>query len=120
MNLITKRLFGYGLAVLLSFAVSGCTKQDDVFLELCEKGTADEVRRALASGANVHARDAKFGGTALMWAAGNSNPEVVKVLLAGGADVRAVDKWGNDAILYAQHNETGAKEKIICTSPDLI
>ncbi len=91
MNPVIKRLSRYVLMALLGFAVLGCAKQNDVFLDLCKKGTADEVRRALASGANVNARD-KDGVTALMCAArGNANPDVVKVLLEGGANVHARD-----------------------------
>ncbi len=89
-----------------------CAMPDAVFLDLCLKGTAEEVRKALDSGASIHARD-KRGETALMGTAFNLNPEVVKVLLAGGADIRSVDKWGNNAVWWAQDNKTGAKEKIV-------
>ena len=42
----------------------------------------------LAKGANVNARAAR-GQTALMWAVSQKHPDVVKVLLAHGADVHA-------------------------------
>ena len=168
------------IQILKGYSSAQSAMPEDAFLELCKKGTAEEVRKALVFDTNANAR-VIGGGTALMWAAmENSNPEVVKVLLAGGADanaksedgwtaliaaagfntpevvkvllaggadvnakseggvtalmaaawknpnpavvkmllvggadIRAVDKEGNDAILYAQHNETGAKEKII-------
>ena len=58
-----------------------CAMSDIVFLDLCLRGTAEEVRKALDSGANIHVRD-KIGATALMYAAEeNPSPEVVKVLL---------------------------------------
>ncbi|MBQ7249367.1 MAG: ankyrin repeat domain-containing protein, partial [Deltaproteobacteria bacterium] len=56
----------------------------------------------------------KNGVTVLMWAArNNANPEVVKVLLAGGADVRDMDDDGRNAIWHARHNKTDNREKII-------
>ena len=44
--------------------------------------------------------------TALMYAAmGNTNPEVIRVLLDAGADGKARDKNGKTAFDYAQDNE---------------
>ena len=58
----------------------------DEFFDLCDSGTAAQVREALDAGADVNARD-EFGATALMHAAGNNEgPEVVAVLLNAGAD----------------------------------
>ena len=72
---------------------------DYAFCALCEKGTVEEVRRALASGANANARD-KHGNTVLMLAAEeNSNPEVVKALLKRGADVNARNRMGNTVLM---------------------
>ena len=76
----------------------GAPQSDDAFIELCEKGTAEEVRSALDSGANVHA-SGDVGQTALMHAAAkNSNPDVIKVLLESGADIRAIDEYGGMAL----------------------
>ncbi len=84
---------------------------DKAFIELCKKGTADEVRRALAYGANVCAKD-KDGWTALMYAAAeNPNPEVVKALLRGGAEVNAKNKDGATALMLAA---------VIHTDPEVV
>jgi ankyrin repeat protein len=53
-------------------------------------GRVDIMKGLLASGANVNAREKKFGQTALMWAAGNT--EALQMLVNGGADIRAVTK----------------------------
>lgn len=59
----------------------------------------------LAKGTDIHARDNESGGTALIIAAGsNSSPEVVKALLAGGADINAEDKNGVMALMAAAGN----------------
>ncbi|MBQ6668797.1 MAG: ankyrin repeat domain-containing protein [Deltaproteobacteria bacterium] len=95
----------------------GAPQSDDAFIELCEKGTAEEVRSALASGANVHARD-NSGWTALMWAAAfNTHPEVVQMLMAGGADVNAKDKKGGTVLMWAAiHNSNSEVVKALLKS----
>ena len=57
------------------------TMTDVAFLELCAKGTAEEVRQALESGANIVVKD-DDDMTTLMWAAkNNTDPAVITVLL---------------------------------------
>jgi len=53
-------------------------------------GSADMVRQLLARHVDVNARDARYRQTALMWAAGR--PEIVRLLLAAGADVKAASR----------------------------
>ena len=81
-----KKFSRCGLLALRVFAVLSMVPitaqgvmSDDAFIELCKEGTAKEVRKALASGANAKARNNEFGVTALMCAAtANADPEVVK------------------------------------------
>jgi len=56
----------------------------------------------LKAGANPDARD-KYGKTALMWAAAAGNEKVATMLWKGGADLRAVDSSGWDALFAAAH-----------------
>lgn len=67
---------------------------DAAFLELCAKGTAEEVRQALNNcGANIEAQDEQ-GMTVLMHAAKcNTDLEVMKVLL------RAADEFNKKSFL---------------------
>ncbi len=53
-------------------------------------GSADMVRQLLAAHSDVNAREARYQQTALMWAAGK--PELVRLLLGAGADVKAASK----------------------------
>ena len=59
------------------------------------------MRKALASGANVDAETR--GITALMWAVAtrNPNPEVVKILLTGKADIHVIGGFGRMALMLA-------------------
>ena len=68
-----------------------------VWKEIIEKGDIEAVRKLIASGADVNARD-KDGSTALMRAAGIRKTEIVRVLLEHGADVNARDEWGETAL----------------------
>jgi len=62
-------------------------------------GSADMVAMLLDHGADVNAREAQFGQTALMWAAGQ--PAVAKLLLAHGADVQPVTRsWTVSRVIY--------------------
>ncbi len=62
-------------------------------------GSADMVAMLLDHKAEVNAREAQFGQTALMWAAGH--PDVAKLLLAHGADVKPVTKsWTVSRVIY--------------------
>src|SRR5205814_9118638 len=57
-------------------------------------GNVDAVRILLDRGADVNARENYKGQTALMWAAAERHPAVVKLLLERGADwkVRSFDR----------------------------
>ena len=61
------------------------------------KQDLEEVKKALATGANVNATDA-HGQSALMHAVAGNNPSIVKLLIDAGADANAMGtvygKWG--------------------------
>jgi ankyrin repeat protein len=52
-------------------------------------GTVEAVKLLLGRGADVHAREAWFGETALMWAAAENHASVVRLLVEAGADINA-------------------------------
>jgi 6-phosphogluconolactonase (cycloisomerase 2 family)/uncharacterized caspase-like protein len=72
------------------------------FFKLAITGTADEVRTALRSVADINARN-KDGWTALMLASrDNQKPEVIALLLKAGADTSARDsRYGRTAQMWA-------------------
>lgn len=64
-------------------------------------GSVDAVRRLVEYGATVDAREPSQGQTALMWAAAEHHPDVVKALIEAHADLKAHSKQGFMAIHFA-------------------
>ena len=64
-------------------------------------GKVDAVKLLLAAERDVHAKEAKRGQTALMWAAAEGHVEVVEALIAAGADFRARLDSGYTPFLFA-------------------
>ena len=107
MNFMMKKFSRCGLLALLSFMVlsmASVTAQgavsDATFLDLCESGTVQDVRRAIRNGANVNAKD-KDGRTPLMSSEVLRDPEKLRVLLNAKANVNAKDKNGQTALMEA-------------------
>ena len=53
------------------------------------KGDIEAVKKHLAAGADVNAKDDQFGGTPLHYATGRGRKEIVELLITEGADVNA-------------------------------
>ncbi|MEW6736386.1 MAG: ankyrin repeat domain-containing protein [Acidobacteriota bacterium] len=66
------------------------------------------VKILVTAGADVNAREVRFGRTALMWAAYNQDLESIKALLAAGADVNAGNldtiNYGKTTLMEAVEN----------------
>jgi uncharacterized protein len=71
-------------------------------LMTCAKsGSADAVRMLIEYGAAVNAKEPNQNQTALMWAAAECHPGVVKALIEAHADLRANTKQGFTALHFA-------------------
>lgn len=69
-------------------------------------GNAEAVKALLGHGANPNAKEAAHGQTALMWAAAERHPDVVRLLLADHADARARSaSWRQPVLLCCQYYE---------------
>jgi ankyrin repeat protein len=64
-------------------------------------GSADAVRMLIEYGAAVNAKEPSEGQTALMWAAAERHPDVVKAFIDAHADLKANTKHGFTAIHFA-------------------
>ena len=89
-----KRRLGFVfLAVILCLLlVPGAQAGDreDNLVKLAGKGDVDGVRSLLDQGVNVNAKDSALGCTALVYAAQWDKPDVVRLLLARGADINMI------------------------------
>ncbi|MFN0302261.1 MAG: ankyrin repeat domain-containing protein [Burkholderiales bacterium] len=85
---------------LLCVACLALASNDVAFIDAASKGDAASVRKLLAQGANVRARDAS-GRTALLAATYGNHLDVARMLIAAGADVNAQDDVKNSAYLLA-------------------
>jgi len=64
-------------------------------------GSAEAVRLLMARGADVNAKEPVQNQTALMWAAAEHHPDVVRALIEHSADVQARTKKGFTALHFA-------------------
>jgi ankyrin repeat protein len=65
---------------------------------------ADTVGLLIEKGASVNLTDHGEGWSALMFAGGEGQVEVIRTLLAHGADAELVDEDGETALTFAQRN----------------
>ena len=102
-----------GLAVLmvgLFCALSAhADAMGDALIEAAKTNNAAEVRRLIASGADVNAMSL-YGGTALMSAAWTNAVDAAKLLIASGANINAKDNNGITALMWA----------VACGSEDVV
>src|SRR5229473_2828660 len=64
-------------------------------------GAAAVVTLLLSSGADVNHRMPEHEQTALMWAASEKHPEVIRALIGGGADINAKSKTAYTPLMFA-------------------
>lgn len=79
---------------------------NEKILESAKQGNLDVIKKCLANGANVNAKDKKFGTTPLMYASYGGNDtkqrlEMVKYLISKGAKVNAKSNCGDTALIRA-------------------
>src|SRR5262249_51264251 len=83
-----------GLALCLTAVVAGAAAADEVtLLGAAEAGDHETALALLRENPDVNARGPD-GATALMWAAYNEDLELVKALIAHGADLKARNDFG--------------------------
>ena len=73
-------------------------------MRMAERGGQTDIAKLLIDkGADVNAKDVT-GETALMYAAGRGDDELVKILVENGADVNAKDNEGKTALKYSEQS----------------
>ena len=91
------------VAVLALLAAAASAGMNEDLKRAAERGNLPEVKRLLAAGAEVNAKDLE-GQTALIWASKQGHLEVVRTLLATRADVNPKGKDGWTALMGATKN----------------
>lgn len=100
---LIKEFIIIGFILVLSLPVMSAETETD-FLELCKKGTVEEIANAIDNGAKVNQVN-KQGATPLMYASAyNTNPRVILLLHKVGAALNYRDNDGETALFYAVIN----------------
>ena len=110
------------LSAFLTFCLTAsawAAMSNDDFVQLCSKGTIQEIRTALLNGANSNAKDSEQGRTALLAASENENLKILSLLLKVGADVNAKDNNGVTALMVATLNNTEAVSLLLEAGADV-
>jgi ankyrin repeat protein len=93
--------------------VSAVSLNGETVLMTCSRsGDAQTVTALLARGANVNATESAHGQSALMWAASQSHPEVVRLLVEGGADVWARSKTYTQTVWGEEETQRVGREEL--------
>src|SRR5215467_9195192 len=77
------------------------TEGETPLMEVARAGKVDAAKRLLDAGADVNAKEDWGGQSAVMWAASQSHPEMIKLLASRGADVNThgvVHQWERKVI----------------------
>jgi len=83
-------------------------------------GSVAVVEALLSHGADVRAATVETESTALMWAAGETHPDIALVLLDAGADPRASTVKGFTPLMYAaQNGDISTAETLIAAGVDV-
>ena len=97
------------ITTIAAVLLVGCGSADRALRLDARSGHIEAVKQHLDAGAEVDAKDDKFVGTFLHWAAAGGQNEIVELLIAKGADVNATDGDG-DTPLHLAGNSTATKE----------
>lgn len=86
---------------------------NDELLEAAGTGNLAAVKNALENGADVDARDAGFGRTAMMTASMHSAIPIMQALLDAGAEVNLQAQLGETALILAASARGGESIKLL-------
>ena len=80
---------------------AGAESNISAFMQCAKAGNLETVNALLSRGADVNAKEPRWGQTPLMWAVAAKHPEVVRALIDHKADVNARSKSGFTPLMFA-------------------
>jgi len=83
---------------------------ETVLMTCARAGNARAVKAVLGRGADVNAVEREHRQTALMWAAAQRHPDVVRMLIDAGADIRARSLTYAQTVVGEQTQRTGREQ----------
>jgi ankyrin repeat protein len=83
---------------------------ETVLMTCARAGDARAVKALLMHGGDVNAKESAHDQTALMWAAAQSHPDVVQLLVETGADMRARSRVYPQTVVGVQTQRAGREE----------
>src|SRR6516225_1521409 len=101
-----RRLRSAALLVVVS-AGAFAAVEDSRLIQAVRSSDHAAVRNYLNTGGNANARQAD-GTSAVEWAVSRDDLETVKLLIGGGADVKAPNRYGMTPLLIACNNASVA------------
>ena len=113
-----KKIFlSFFMCVLFTSSALAALSDSD-FIELCKKGSIQEIIEAIENGANVNAKNKDEFTPLMMAAIFNPDPEVYLTLIKAGADKEVKNKLGYSANDYAFKNERIFNYAVIKAIPE--
>lgn len=85
---------------LSNLAIVSLSTDTDAFCTLIKQGNYEAVKGMIEAGVDVNKKS--VGLTPLMYAARQNRIEIVKLLIANGADIKAKSNRGYSALKYAE------------------
>src|SRR5262245_40898014 len=108
------RAFLFLLMALPSVSFSQ-SNLDRELIAAATRGDAATVKKLIAQGANVNAKDEKQD-SAFLLASANGHTEVVRLTLAAGADLRSTNRYGGTGLIPACHRGHLETVKLLLTT----
>ena len=91
------------LALLFPTMLHAQAPLDRQLIAAADRGDAARVKKLIAQGANVNAKDEKQD-SAFLIASANGHTEVVKLALVAGADLKSTNRYGGTGLIPACHH----------------
>lgn len=94
-----------------NLTVNATVTEVDTFCKLIQQGNFEAVKGMIEAGIDINKKS--VGMTPLMYAARHNKVEILKLLLANGADIKAKSNRGYSALKYAEMSKAHEAFQII-------